>query len=302
MRKRSESQKVFGRGTIPLFLFSGICIAIFSCRKDPCCPKIDRHQHSNIEKNSSVCDREHPEFKATDQASAIDPNTRFLSETPLWHHPRSTERLDERKRMVDVIEHWYGLENSRVLEAMLNVPRHWFVPEENRANAYIDGPLLIGHGQTISQPFMVAYMTSLLELTENMRVLEIGTGSGYQAAVLTEFTPYIYTIEILEPLGKTAQKTLRTSGYKTIKVKIGDGYKGWPEYAPFDVIIVTCAPDHIPQDLLEQLKPDGKMIIPVGGVYQIQDLILVTKDKEGKIAKESKMPVRFVPMIHKENR
>jgi len=283
-----------------LFLFSGISIAVFSCRKDPCRPEIDRHQSFNIEKEPSVQNLEQPEFDAAGQGLVPDSNTLLPSEFPLWHHPRSTERLDERKRMVDVIEHRYGLKNPRILEAMLNVPRHWFVPEANRADAYIDGPLLIGHGQTISQPFIVAYMTSLLELTENMRVLEIGTGSGYQAAVLTEFTPYVYTIEILEPLGKTAQKTLHTSGYKTVKVKIGDGYKGWPEYAPFDVIIVTCAPDHIPQDLLEQLKPGGKMIIPVGGVYRIQDLILVAKDKKGRITKESKMPVRFVPMIHEE--
>lgn len=216
-----------------------------------------------------------------------------------WAHPRSDERLKERKRMVKQIRDFYELRDEKVLEAMLNVPRHWFIPDNMQSQAYADSPLPIGHGQTISQPFIVAFMTSILELDPNDVVLEIGTGSGYQAAVLTEFTPHVYSIEIVEPLAETAKKTLKEKGYKTIQVRCGDGYKGWPEYSPFDAIIVTCAPDHIPAPLLEQLKPEGKIIIPVGGEYETQDLILVTKDNRGKIIKKSMMPVRFVPLIRK---
>lgn len=210
--------------------------------------------------------------------------------------------MGERRQMVSIIKNRYGLMDKKVLEAMLNVPRHWFVPENVREYAYSDNPLPIGYNQTISQPFIVAYMTSVLDLNEKRKVLEIGTGSGYQAAVLTEFTPFVYTIEIVEPLGKSAEKTLRERGYKTVKVKIGDGYKGWPQYAPFDAIIVTCAPDHIPPDLLEQLKVGGKLIIPVTNDEGFQDLILVTKDKQGKITKNSMMPVSFVPMVREPNK
>jgi protein-L-isoaspartate(D-aspartate) O-methyltransferase len=217
----------------------------------------------------------------------------------LWTHPRSEERLKERKQMVDRIRDYYGLDDKRTLDAILQVPRHWFVPENMQSPAYTDGPLPIGHGQTISQPFIVAFMTSILKLEPNDVVLEVGTGSGYQAAVLTEFTPHVYSIEIVTPLAEAAKKTLETRGYKTAQVRCGDGYQGWPEYCPFDAIIVTCAPDHIPSPLLKQLKPDGKIIIPVGDEYQTQDLILVTKDKHGKVSKQSMMPVRFVPLIRK---
>ena len=210
--------------------------------------------------------------------------------------------MNERKQMVSVIENLHGLKDKKVLDAMLNVPRHWFIPESVQSYAYTDSPLPIGHGQTISQPFIVAYMTSLLELTENSKVLEVGTGSGYQAAVLTEFTPYVYTIEIVEPLGRSAEKTLLEKGYKTVKVKIADGYKGWPQFAPFDAIIVTCAPDHIPPDLLQQLRGGGKLIIPVTLSDQTQDLILVSKDKQGKITQQSTLPVRFVPMLRDKSR
>jgi protein-L-isoaspartate(D-aspartate) O-methyltransferase len=183
---------------------------------------------------------------------------------------------------------------------MLNVPRHWFVPKINQLAAYADTPLPIGHGQTISQPFIVAYMTGLLDLTPQMKVLEIGTGSGYQAAVLSEFTPNVYTIEILAPLAKRAREQLSQYGYNTIKTKLGDGYKGWPQYAPFDAIIVTCAPDHIPQPLIEQLKPNGKIVIPVGKEGYVQDLLLVTKKADGSLEKKSMMPVRFVPLLREK--
>jgi protein-L-isoaspartate(D-aspartate) O-methyltransferase len=217
----------------------------------------------------------------------------------LWTHPRCVERFNERKRMVDRIRDYYGLDDKRTLDAMLQVPRHWFVPENMQSPAYADGPLPIGHGQTISQPFIVAFMTSILKLDPNDVVLEVGTGSGYQAAVLTEFTPHVYSIEIVTPLAETAKKTLEQRGYKTVQTRCGDGYQGWPEHSPFDAIIVTCAPDHIPAPLLEQLKPDGKIIIPVGDEYGIQDLFLVTKGENGKVSKKSMMPVRFVPLIRK---
>ena len=147
--------------------------------------------------------------------------------------------------MAQRIRNYYNLSDEKVLKAMESVPRHWFVPKKNAAAAYADSPLPIGYDQTISQPFIVAYMTSQLKLDKNMRVLEIGTGSGYQAAVLTELTPYVYTIEILEPLARATANLLKERGYTTINTRIGDGYKGWPEYQPFDAIIVTAAPGYI---------------------------------------------------------
>lgn len=229
-----------------------------------------------------------------------DPNAAAISQAADWPHPRCDERLDERKKMVNWIQYQYGLHDPKTLAAMLNVPRHWFVPAKRQDAAYRDSPLPIGHDQTISQPFIVAYMTSLLDLDPNDVVLEIGTGSGYQAAVLSEFTPHVFTIEILEPLAETAKKVLKQQGYDTVRAKCGDGYKGWPEFAPFDAIIVTCAPEHIPSPLLEQLAPQGKIVIPVGGRYGIQDLLLVTKDAQGKIIKKSMMPVRFVPLTREK--
>jgi protein-L-isoaspartate(D-aspartate) O-methyltransferase len=226
-----------------------------------------------------------------------EPNQTDPNKQPQWNHPRSDERISDRQKMVQTIRRRYRFDNEPVLAAMLNVPRHWFVPAAANAMAYEDTPLSIGYDQTISQPFIVAYMTSLLGLTPQMKVLEIGTGSGYQAAVLSEFTPYVYTIEILRPLAKKAQQKLSEYGYDTIKVKIGDGYKGWPQYAPFDAIIVTCAPDHIPQPLIDQLKIGGKIVIPVGQAYYIQDLLLVTKKDDGSLEKKSMMPVRFVPLL-----
>jgi len=220
---------------------------------------------------------------------------------PAQHHPRSIDRIKERRKMVEIIRDFYGLKDKKVLKAMTDVPRHWFVPRISQQMAYTDNALPIGHGQTISQPFIVAYMTSLLRLDENKKVLEVGTGSGYQAAVLSELTPHVYTIEILKPLAERAVQTFREKGYTAIKTKIGDGYIGWSRYQPYDAIIVTCAPDHIPSDLLRQLKPGGRMIIPVGSAYSIQELVLVTKDKRGRILKKNMMPVRFVPLVRKKN-
>jgi len=180
-----------------------------------------------------------------------------------------------------------------VLAAMDKVPRHRFVPEENRRWAYVDGPLDIGYDQTISQPYIVAYMTQALDPQSTDRVLEIGTGSGYQAAVLAEIVKDVYTIEIVEPLATRAAALLGELGYENVHTRAGDGYKGWPEAAPFDAIIVTCAPDHIPQPLIDQLAVGGKLVIPVGSWSQ--EMVIVTKTDKGVMEKRT-IGVRFVPM------
>ncbi len=205
----------------------------------------------------------------------------------------------QRKRMVKEQIVNRGVKDKRVLDAMETVPRHLFVPREYRAYSYNDQPLPIGFGQTISQPYVVAFMTELLKLDKEDVVLEIGTGSGYQAAVLSRLAKQVYTIEIVDALGKEAAKQLEAIGYSNIEVKVGDGYQGWPEHAPFDAIIVTAAAEHIPQPLIDQLKPGGRMVIPVGGVYTIQDLMLITKDTSSKIVKKSLIPVQFVPLTRK---
>lgn len=187
-----------------------------------------------------------------------------------------------------------GIHEERVLAAMAKVPREEFVPEHLRASSYADQPLPIGYDQTISQPFIVAFMTEHLRPQPTDRVLEIGTGSGYQAAILAELVADVYSIEIIEPLGKSAEATLQRLGYKNVHVKVGDGYKGWPEHAPFDAVIVTCAPEHVPQPLIDQLKEGGRMIIPVGGPGD-QDLYLLEKEK-GELRRRAVSPVRFVPM------
>ncbi|MCM8791715.1 MAG: protein-L-isoaspartate(D-aspartate) O-methyltransferase [Candidatus Omnitrophica bacterium] len=204
-----------------------------------------------------------------------------------------------RKAMVKNQIEKRGIRDKNVLKAMLKVERHKFVPEELKNYAYEDRPLPIGEDQTISQPYIVALMTELLKLDPNDRVLEIGTGSGYQAAILAELVKEVYTIEIIESLAKRAEKLLHDLGYKNIYVKIGDGYLGWPEKAPFDAIIVTCAPKEIPPLLIEQLKEGGKMVVPVGDFFQ--NLKLVIK-KDTKIIVKDIVPVIFVPMIKKDER
>ena len=188
-----------------------------------------------------------------------------------------------------------GIKDERVLAAMAKVPREEFVPADQRAGAYQDGPLLIGYDQTISQPYIVAFMTEQLRPKPGDRVLEIGSGSGYQAAILAELVTEVYTIEIVEPLAKTAEATLQRLGYKNVHLKVGDGYKGWPEEAPFDAIIVTCAPDKVPQPLVDQLKDGGRMVIPVGERFA-QQLYLLEK-KNGQLKESVTLPVRFVPML-----
>jgi protein-L-isoaspartate(D-aspartate) O-methyltransferase len=201
----------------------------------------------------------------------------------------------QRQRMVERQLVTRGISDARVLAAMAKVPREEFIPGEQRGDAYSDSPLPIGHGQTISQPYIVAFMTEQLRPKQSDRVLEVGTGSGYQAAILAELVSEVYSIEIVAPLGKNAEGTLQRLGYKNAHVKIGDGYKGWPEAAPFDAIIVTCAPDNVPQALVAQLKDDGRMVIPVGDRFA-QELYLLEKTN-GQLKQSATLPVRFVPMV-----
>jgi|SRR5439155_1608281 len=189
-----------------------------------------------------------------------------------------------------------GVSDARVLAAMRSVPRHLFVPPGAESHAYDDSPLSIGHEQTISQPYIVALMTELVRPRADDRALEIGTGSGYQAAVLSRVVGTVYTIEIVEALARAAEQRLKALDYRSVVVRAGDGYAGWPERAPFDVIVVTAAPDHVPQPLVDQLKPGGRMVIPVGSVYERQDLDLIEKDLSGATSTRHVTPVRFVPL------
>jgi protein-L-isoaspartate(D-aspartate) O-methyltransferase len=208
-------------------------------------------------------------------------------------------RQPDRKRMIDDQIRARGVTNQAVLDAMRKVPRHLFVPPNLRDAAYDDGPLPIGQGQTISQPYIVAYMTEALGIRPGEHVLEIGTGSGYQAAVLAEIAREVYTIEIVPELADRAKETLAGLGYKNVYVRTGNGYAGWPEKAPFPRIIVTAAPDEVPPALVEQLAAGGVMVLPVGTSFQ--EMTIVTKTTQG-IARKATIPVRFVPMVGKPKR
>ena len=190
-----------------------------------------------------------------------------------------------------------GIRDDAVLEVMRSVERHNFVPENYRDRAYSDGPLPIGHGQTISQPYIVAFMTEQLQVSSQHKVLEIGTGSGYQAAILGELAKHVFTIEIIPELAEGAKNILNHLSYKNITVRAGDGYKGWPDKAPFERIMVTAAPTEIPQTLIDQLAPGGRMILPVGAQFLVQYLWVIEKDDQGTVTKEKILPVRFVPMV-----
>lgn len=189
--------------------------------------------------------------------------------------------------------------DPKVMQAIATVPRHEFVPAEQRAYAYQNRPLPIGYGQTISQPYIVAIMTDLLKVDKQSKVLELGTGSGYQAAILSQLVDKVFTIEIVEQLGKNAKERLARLGYDNVQTKIGDGYYGWEEHAPFDAIIVTAAASHIPPPLIKQLKEGGNMVIPVGTAFLTQQLLLIKKQQGGKIVSKQILPVRFVPVTGK---
>ncbi len=220
-------------------------------------------------------------------------------------HAEPSAAQDRQARMVAEIAAMAretGVETGRprfrdaVMAAMGKVPRHRFVPFLQQIFAYDNRPLPIGEGQTISQPYIVALMTDLLDPKAGDTVLEVGTGSGYQAAVLAELVAKVYTIEIVEPLGKQAKRLLGELGYRNIEVRIGDGYGGWPEAAPFDSIIVTAAPAEVPRPLIDQLKPGGRMVIPVGGSSDVQQLLLLEKRPDGTATTKRTLPVRFVPL------
>jgi protein-L-isoaspartate(D-aspartate) O-methyltransferase len=193
-----------------------------------------------------------------------------------------------------------GIKDKATLDAMRKVPRHMFVPLRAKGKAYIDAPLTIGKGQTISQPYIVAFMTEKLKLKPTDRVLEIGTGSGYQAAVLAEIVSEVYSIEIIDSLGEAASNRLQSLGYDNVEVKIGDGYLGWPDKSPFDAIIITAGIDHVPQPLIDQLAEGGRLIVPEGSVRSTRDLMLLTK-KKGKIKRKFLIPVVFVEFQRKKN-
>jgi protein-L-isoaspartate(D-aspartate) O-methyltransferase len=209
------------------------------------------------------------------------------------------EFAERRRAMVDEITAEVpglpGRFDPAVKEALMRVPRHLFVPTAQRDHSYQNRPLSIGHEQTISQPYIVALMTDLLKLKKQDRVLEIGTGSGYQAAVLSELAASVYTIEIVKPLAAEARSRLSRLGYRNVEVRTGDGYKGWEEHAPFDAIMVTAGADEIPPPLIRQLKPGGRMVIPVGPVHAVQSLTLIEKQADGSVRSRDVLPVRFVP-------
>jgi protein-L-isoaspartate(D-aspartate) O-methyltransferase len=213
--------------------------------------------------------------------------------------PSQFDRQDERRAMVKTQIQARDVSDPEVLRAMRTVPRHLFVEKKYRNSAYADRPLPIGHGQTISQPYIVAYMTEQLKLESGDKVLEIGTGSGYQAAVLSQITSNVYTIEIIEELADTAEKRFERLGLDQIRTKTGDGYYGWQQYAPFDAVIVTAAAGHVPPPLVKQLEPGGVIIIPVGPPYQVQMLMRIEKREDGSTRTKRLMPVRFVPMTGK---
>lgn len=233
----------------------------------------------------------------------------FLLMLALAASPAAAERARERELMVLTIENLAataGPASSRsidpkVLRAMRQVPRHLLVPEEVRAHAYQNMPLPIGYEQTISQPYIVALMTDLLDVEADHVVLEVGTGSGYQAAVLSPLVRQVYTIEIVEPLASQASRRLAELGYANVTVRAGDGYAGWPEHAPFDRIIVTAGADHLPRPLIDQLRPGGRMVIPVGRSRNSLDLTVVEKDRSGRIKRRQILPVAFVPLTRSRN-
>ena len=202
---------------------------------------------------------------------------------------------EKRESMVSHTIEARGITDPRILRVMRETPRHLFVPEAMRSRSYNDSPLPIGYGQTISQPYIVAFMTDKLDVESSHKVLEIGTGSGYQAAVLAPLVEHLYSIEIVPELAASAKNTL--ASYKNITVRHGDGYKGWPEEAPFDRIILTAAPPRLPQTLVDQLKPGGKLLAPVGASPWSQELVLVEKSEDGKVRERSVLPVVFVPMV-----
>jgi protein-L-isoaspartate(D-aspartate) O-methyltransferase len=277
---------------LSLLIALGLFAIIFTvnCAKEPESVFASENEDKEADANQAPAE---PNQQAEQERK--DPNDKKLLR-PDHKHPAFAERLEERERMVAWQIQARDVKDPNVLKAMRIVPRHAFVRSTEHRFAYIDNPLPIGYDQTISQPYIVAFMTEALKLKGNSKVLEIGTGSGYQAAVCAEIAQQVYTIEIVEGLAKRAKKCLKELGYPNVFVRFGDGFFGWPDVAPFDAIIGTAAAGRIPEPLLEQLKPGGRMILPVEGSFGFQHLVVITKDKKGKISKKNVMPVRFVPM------
>jgi protein-L-isoaspartate(D-aspartate) O-methyltransferase len=241
--------------------------------------------------------------RVRDVGQAAGPSTGPSQDTPeqdthVWKtgddESSAQSFAEQRRQMVAQQLAARDITDERVMEVMLKVPRHLFVPKNAIDRAYVDGPLPIGNGQTISQPYIVALMTQLARPSESAIALDVGTGSGYQAAVLSLLCKQVYSIEIIEPLADSARERLERLGYRNVTVRSGDGYGGWPEHAPFDLIIVAAAPEHVPQPLIDQLKPGGRLVIPVGRYYQ--SLIVVHKKPDGDVRREQVIPVAFVPM------
>ena len=288
------------RGTLAVVALWGV-MAI-SLALDGCRPAGRMPPEAASPDETTSADRTPPETASPGETTSTEiagEKEQRISDLDDWSPPRFTARQKERDAMAQDIQ-LYGLKDEAILKVMSTVPRHEFVPEKMQSHAYADSPLPIGYGQTISQPFIVAEMTRQLKLTSDSRVLEIGTGSGYQAAMLAEFTTHVYSIEIVKPLAEAAKKRLKDLGYDVVRVRVGDGYYGWPEEAPFDAIIVTCAAGEIPSPLIKQLVPGGRMVIPVGGAFAGQSLMLLEKDKDGTIRSRSLMGVRFVPLVRKD--
>lgn len=273
-------------------LFAMVCLG---CKKAPASAV-----HTRAQRGSGANQPEPDADKSNQAHLGSSENVRVLR--PAHKHPAFTERRAERLSMVDRQIRKRGISDPNVLAALKTVPRHAFVNSRDMRRAYNDHPLPIGHGQTISQPYIVGYMTEVLKLTENFKVLEIGTGSGYQAAVCAEIASRVYTIEIIEALAKSAKKRLKELGYANVFVKNADGYFGWLDKGPFDAIIITCAAGFMPPPLIEQLKPGGVVILPLGSPFGYQVLVVVTKDAKGKVSSKELLPVRFVPMLGRVER
>ncbi len=272
-----------------------LCVAVplsvYGCDNSNTKGMIDR-QNQEVKPSSNENKSEENPSDKDDVPGKAEETKKEPKKKSLKEYPRKNERFEMVKKQIEK----RGIDDEEVLKAMRYVPRHLFIPKHNRGQAYRDHPVPIGYGQTISQPYIVAMMTDLLELDEKSKALEIGTGSGYQAAILAEIVEDVYSIEIVKELNKSSTSTLQSLGYDNVKTKHADGFHGWEKNAPFDAIIVTAAADHIPPPLLEQLNIGGRMIIPVGMPHQIQRLVLVTKNEEGKISTKVVSSVRFVPL------
>ena len=293
VEEHSAKSRKIAWGLLFLLILLGLLIVFFRVGAAGGPEKILAGQNEQSEDKEAPAE---PKKKpAPDPLDPNDPNDERLLR-PLHAHRAFAERLEERAAMVLRQIEARAVKDPNVLKAMRVVPRHAFIRPAEQRYAYIDSPLPIGLDQTISQPYIVAFMTDALKLNHDSKVLEIGTGSGYQAAVCAEIAQKVYTIEIVEALASSAKKRLKELGYPNVFARAGDGYFGWPEHGPFDAIIGTAAAGRIPQPLVDQLKSGGRMILPHGSPRGFQHLVLITKDKDGKLHRKNVMPVRFVPM------